>query len=599
DGIITSINPEFEKRTGWTIHEWVGRSFDSMLHPDDIVPAWQSFRRQLRTNSPQTVELRVRNSTGRYLTGDFSWSPHLENGRVASILGIVRDVTDRKVEEERVRKEQAKYRNLFHQAIQPMFQTSVDGKLLDANNALLRLLGYRDANELAQVNMADLYVVPDLRNQIKEVVKTKGYVSGLEIQLKRKNGSVITVLEYSRALKDDDGRLMGFEGILEDVTARKALEQKVHQYLEALELSQKELARLNGEKDKLFSVLSHDLRSPFGSILGFCEILATDGETMASEERNEFIRHIREAAQDQLLLVNRLLDWSRFETGRVKMEMRMLDLGKLARGSVDCLAGLARKKSINLVSRVPDGLHVQGDEQFLRQVFDNIVGNALKFTPSDGTISLEAEEKEDSSIVLAIKDTGVGIPSEDIPKLFKPEEKYSRDGLEGERGTGLGLSVCHEIMKKHGGDITVESELGKGTTFKLKFANNSPREGLTVLIADDEEGARVLHSRYVKRLYPEANIVHATNGREAIEQALRLRPDLVITDYSMPVMDGYEALVELKRYSETRNTPVLIITGDDSKASKDTMILAGASAVLSKPVTPQKLEEQIREILGS
>jgi CheY-like chemotaxis protein/anti-sigma regulatory factor (Ser/Thr protein kinase) len=241
---------------------------------------------------------------------------------------------------------------------------------------------------------------------------------------------------------------------------------------------------------------------------------------------------------------------------------------------------------------------VQGDEVFLRQVFDNIIGNALKFTPSGGTISVNLAEKHDSSIVVTVKDTGVGIPMENIEKLFKPEEKYTTKGLEGEKGTGLGLSVCQEIMKKHGGSLSVESEIGIGTTFTLTFVNNTPAEGLSILVVDDEEGARVLHSRYIKRAYPDATIVYASNGREAVEQALRLRPHVVITDYSMPLMDGYEVLVELKRYAETKHIPVLIITGDDSKESSESMVLSGAAAVLSKPVTPAKLKSELQRFLG-
>jgi signal transduction histidine kinase len=438
----------------------------------------------------------------------------------------------------------------------------------------------------------------ELRDEIRGILDSKGSMSGMEIQLKKKNGEIVTVLEYSRALKDEQGTLIGFEGILEDITTRKEMEQKLNNYLNALVHSQKELERLNGEKDKLFSVLSHDLRSPFGSILGFCEVLTTDSETLTEMERNQFVRYIKEAAEDQLSLVNKLLDWSRFETGRVKMELRNLKLCTIAEKSVQNLSGLALKKRINLVSNVPDDLFVQGDEVFLRQVFDNIIGNALKFTPSGGTISVNLAEKHDSSIVVTVKDTGVGIPMENIEKLFKPEEKYTTKGLEGEKGTGLGLSVCQEIMKKHGGSLSVESEIGIGTTFTLTFVNNTPAEGLSILVVDDEEGARVLHSRYIKRAYPDATIVYASNGREAVEQALRLRPHVVITDYSMPLMDGYEVLVELKRYAETKHIPVLIITGDDSKESSESMVLSGAAAVLSKPVTPAKLKSELQRFLG-
>ena len=723
NGAMKSVNPAFEKKTGWKADEWVGKSFRELLHPDDLAIAWRSFRDHLRGKEPHPVRLRVATKSGRYSTGEFSWSSLIEDGKIALILGVARDVTERIAEEERSTRErhllrtlidhlpdliffkdsegryllsnqahlrslglerleeavgkttfdfnpaelaqqyhademkivrtckpilgreewalhrdtgerrlhltnkiplqnhegvvtgivgisrditdqkkieeallqsEAKYRSLFQNAVQPMFQTSLEGKLLNANNALLKLLGYENFFELVEIEVPSLYVRPEQRGEIKQVLESKGYISGMEIELKRKNGNIVTVLEYSRALKDEKGNITGFEGILEDITVRKALEQKLSHYLEALEQSQKEQVRLNAEKNRLFSVLSHDLRSPFGSILGFCEVLLTDGDNLSEAEKKQFVGYIKEGAEDQLALVNNLLDWSRFETGRVKMELKALTLDKIAGKSITGLLGTATKKGIKLTSTLTEDLAVQGDEQFLKQVFDNLLGNALKFTPAGGAISVDLINQNDSAIVVAIKDTGIGIPAEDISKLFKAEEKYTRKGLEGEKGTGLGLPVCREIMEKHGGSIEVESEPGRGTTFKLTFINGTPRVGVNILVVDDEEGSRVLHGRYIQRLLPKSNIIYASNGREAIEQALRLRPHAVVTDYAMPEMDGYELLTELKRYAETKNIPVIIITGDDSKASSETMRLAGAFAVLSKPVKLETLETEFR-----
>jgi CheY-like chemotaxis protein len=152
-------------------------------------------------------------------------------------------------------------------------------------------------------------------------------------------------------------------------------------------------------------------------------------------------------------------------------------------------------------------------------------------------------------------------------------------------------------MQKHGGTIEVESEPGVGTTFLLTFVRNSPATGLHLMVVDDEEGARVLHSRYIKRFFPEATISHAADGRDAIEAAIANRPHAIITDYGMQVMDGFELLTELKRYAETKNIPVVVITGEDSKASIEAMMLAGASAVFTKPVIPEKLEAQLRSVL--
>ncbi len=597
-GVLTSLNPEFERKTGWKAEEWIGKRFHPLLHPDDARAAWKSVSEMMRTKAPTTIALRTRNKDGQYLIGEYTWSPELVDGELVSVIGTVRDITERKQVEDALKQSEEKYRSLFANSVQPMFQSTVDGKLLNANRALLKLLGYNDFQELAKMNMRDLYVNPEMRDQIKQELNANGQLTNLDFELKRKDGKVITVVEYSRSLKDEKGNLLGFEGILEDITTRRLMEQKMNQYLQALESSKKVLAELNAEKDKLFSVLSHDLRSPFASILGFCEILTKEGDQLTEEEKKEFISYIREAAQNQLSLVNRMLDWSRLESGRVKLEMKELDLANVVKKSVNGLLGLSMKKNIQVASNLAGGLLAFGDEQLLMELFENLISNALKFTPENGLVSVDLVSKGDKNIVIAVKDNGVGIPEADLHRLFKVEEKYTRKGLGGEKGTGLGLPVCAEIMQKHQGSIRVESQAGKGTTFILTFQNNSLKDGMNILIADDEDGVRVLHTRYVKRFFPGAHIIHASNGNEAVELARKHQPQVIVADYSMPVMNGFEMLKQLKQAADTKNIPVVIITGEDSKASSEAMMLTGASAIFSKPVVPEKLEAELRKVLA-
>ena len=149
--------------------------------------------------------------------------------------------------------------------------------------------------------------------------------------------------------------------------------------------------------------------------------------------------------------------------------------------------------------------------------------------------------------MIDVCDTGVGISPEAIPKLFKVEEKYTTVGLKGERGTGLGLPVCYEIMQKHGGSISVESEQGKGTVFHLTFSNQDLENKLTILIVDDDRRIRVLHARYVKKAFPDASVLQARDGKEALTLAREHRPRLIVSDYAMPTMDGFEFLTELNK----------------------------------------------------
>jgi CheY-like chemotaxis protein/two-component sensor histidine kinase len=358
------------------------------------------------------------------------------------------------------------------------------------------------------------------------------------------------------------------------------------------------LAQLNGQKDRLMSVLSHDLQSPFTSILGFCEILLNDSEKLTDSERTEFLTYIRNSAQQQLALVKRLLDWSRLETGRTTLDIKDVDLQTVVRQSVQAHLGTAMSKHIVLRSTLPAHTLIRGDEAMLTQVFNNLISNALKFTPAQGEISIDLRDSLTEDWVITVSDTGAGIPPKDLPKLFKVEEKYTRLGLRGETGTGLGLSLVSEIIKKHSGTVSAESQLGKGTTFTIRLRRLAKPKEQSLLVVDDDQGVRVLHTRYLKRMFPDAEIIQASNGSEAFEQAKRHKPRLIITDYSMPGMNGFEFLNLVKQDPTTQAIPVLIITGKDSTDGMESLRLSGAAAVLTKPVSSTTLQQSIEEVLA-
>jgi CheY-like chemotaxis protein len=242
-------------------------------------------------------------------------------------------------------------------------------------------------------------------------------------------------------------------------------------------------------------------------------------------------------------------------------------------------------------------MFIRGDEAMLAQVFNNLISNALKFTPAQGLISIELKDSNAEEWVLAVKDSGAGIPSADLKRLFKVEEKYTRLGLRGETGTGLGLSLVAEILKKHAGSISVESEVGKGTSFTICLQKLVKPQDETVLVVDDDQGVRVLHSRYLKRLFPDAQVVQASNGKEAFDYAKRNHPKLIVTDYSMPGMNGFEFLNLIKQDPGTKDIPVFIITGKDSSKGHESLVLSGAAAVLTKPVPVKELQDTIEGVM--
>ncbi|MCI0706976.1 MAG: PAS domain S-box protein [Ignavibacteriae bacterium] len=599
DGIFVNVNQGYCQIFGKSKDELIGQPFYVVWDGGERAQRLQdAYKKRFAANKLEThVERRLKLWSSEQIDIEASGSFVESDDGQKLLLTVIRNITRRKQAEASLRRSEKRFHDIFDNAVQGMFQSTPDGHLIAANPALLKLLGYSTFEEMAAVNMSSVYVNAEDRMMLGELLKAKGYCSNIELQLKRKDGKVITVCEHSRAIKNEFGEVVEYEGIIEDMTVRKALEKKLDQYLTALKASEDSLKTLNAQKDKLFSILSHDLRSPFSSIIGFTKILQEERETLSEEEQIEFLGFIRQAAEQQLGLVNKLLDWSRFETGRVTVDMKEIKLETIVQKSIDGVQGIAKPKNIHLSSTLRPNLISRGDEQMLMQVFSNLVSNALKFTPHGGSITVNLAEETNDAWVVGVNDTGAGIPKQDLKKLFKVEEKYTREGLDGEKGTGLGLPVVYEIVQKHSGSITVESEEGKGTTFFVRLPKYSAVEGVKVMVVDDENGVRTLHSRYVKRAVPDATVIYAANGEEALELARKYHPTVVVSDYAMPKMDGFEFLTALKKDENLKAIPVLIITGEDSAASKDALRIAGAQAVLSKPIAPEKLEEVLLQAL--
>jgi len=598
-GIIITVNPAFCQLVGKSSEDLVGQLF-TVIYADEenrekMARTYES-RFNEREAEPQ-YERRLLLWTNFAINVEISDSfVETDDGRVL-LLARFRDITIEKLTQNALAESESKYRGLFANSVMPMFQSSAEGKLVNANRAMLKLLGYNNFYELADLEISrDIYSHSKDRQEVTETLQKKGYVVNAELTLKRKNGRMLTVLENARTLTDENGKVIGYEGVLEDITARKAMEKKLQEYVWALEKSKNALAELNAKKDKLFSILSHDLRSPFSSILGFCEILLKENDQLTTEDRMQFVAYIQEGAQDQLALVNKLLDWSRLESGHTRIEQTEIDLQDIVQKSVNSLLGLAHQKQVKLQSTLPANIAMRGDRHLLGQVFGNLIGNSLKFTPAGGTITVELNEEKSDQWVIGVRDTGIGIPEDDVHKLFKIDEKYTRKGLQGEKGTGLGLPVVHEIVVKHNGTIDVNSHPGMGTLFLITFPKSRPTTSENILVVDDEQGMRMLHTRYIKRLFPDANVLHAADGTGALQLAREFNPKLIISDNDMPDIDGEELVRSLKSDPMTTNIPIIIVTGQDSDTNREALKQYGATAILTKPITPEQLAEIFNSI---
>jgi CheY-like chemotaxis protein len=320
-------------------------------------------------------------------------------------------------------------------------------------------------------------------------------------------------------------------------------------------------------------------------------MLLDETSEFTPEERKEFLVYIKQAAEQQLNLVNNLLEWSRLETGRVRFEQTPVNLKELVDRSIISLLGNAMRKQINLFSNIPENITVNIDDSLTSQLFGNLLSNALKFTPQQGKVWVELVEIKDEFVKIAVRDTGVGIPPEDYNKLFRIDTKYYSRGTHGEEGSGLGLALCAEIVQKHGGNIEVQSEINKGTSFIFTL----PAIRKSILVVDDNKGDRSLAVLYVQQIHPDVLVLEAFDGYEAMSMALSRRPAMVLADFAMPGMDGLRLLQELKRQPETQNIPVIIITSYESKADAVALKEYGVKEILIKPVNKDELQNAVHK----
>jgi CheY-like chemotaxis protein len=258
-----------------------------------------------------------------------------------------------------------------------------------------------------------------------------------------------------------------------------------------------------------------------------------------------------------------------------------VDVTTVVTESIHTLSGAALQKDIEIISNLNQELYLFIDKGLILQTFNNLISNAIKFSNNGGKIEISLSPAVSSRFVqCSVKDSGIGIKEDDLEKLFNVDSKFTSEGTAGERGSGLGLSLVKEIIEKHGGTIHVKSEFGKGSEFYFTL----PIASSNILIVDDSKTDRLLYSKILKNITPDYSVEVASNGKEAIEKILTSPPALVITDHTMPVMNGYEFVMELKKLDIQGKPPVIVLSSDIDRAAINDYNELGVEFVFQKPV---------------
>ncbi|NWG29653.1 MAG: response regulator [Ignavibacteriaceae bacterium] len=539
-----------------------------------------------------------------------------------------------------IEQSEQKYRSIIDNSAEGIFQTTLDGKWLTINKAFAKILGYKNEQELMQVDVNNIYVNDDDRKKLISKLQKIEKIENYRIRLKRKDGSIAVVRLNDRIVRDDDG-LVYLEGNISDVTEQvKAEEERSHiekmlkQEKEKTEKLAAEAIKLSVTKSKFLANMSHEIRNPMNGILGFLTLIEA-GAYENNAELKQFSTNARQSAESLLEIINSILDLSKIEAGKVEVENVNFNLLAVIDQAISVVAAKASEKKIRIVkdiNNMSDSMLV-GDMTKLRQILINLLSNAVKFT-FEGEVKLKAEvnsvTENDVELAVSVIDSGKGIPSDKLKDLFKPFSQI--DGSESQQfgGTGLGLVICKEYVELLGGEIYADSKQGSGSTFSFKikcrkqpkngngkselkdvhqnsslsgagtFINNGYKEkraGFKILLAEDN----LINQKVSLKILSTAgyNAVAVENGQKAVEAINSGNFDLVLMDIQMPEVDGYKATELIRKLADDKNKiPIIALTAHALLGDREKCIKAGMDDYLAKPIVGQELIRKIDALLG-
>jgi len=595
DKKLILVNDEFATIFGYPGGNDLYKKESSELVAEDDVDKVTEYFRQIENGrqTPQRVEFIGKKLDGNSFYAEVTAASFIFNKNPYVVM-IARDVTEKKRAQQVIKNSEEKYRNITENIDDFLFTFERVGKYLRPifyTSSVEKTTGYSQTDMLGDSKLFMKIVHPDdlevLKSKIMSLMRSKIQLSTeFEFRIINKHGNIVWVRTKLNVIRDSEGLIQKLYGLVSDISLRKKAEDD-------LKKSTDNLIKLNETKDRFISIISHDLRTPFSSILGFTDLLLND-EGLSETERKQYVNFIRESSNSMLSLVNSLLDWTRLQTGRIKFEPERIEVYKIINKSLNALKGTAFQKGIELKSNVPEDVFAFVDNDLILQVFNNLISNAIKFTGKGGNITISVSPSEALRFLeFSVKDNGTGILKENLDKLFNVDAKFTSEGTAGEKGSGLGLSLVKEIIEKHGGTIKVESEYGKGSEFKFTL----PIASANILLVDDSKTDKLLYSKILKHIAPDYNIEIASDGKEALDKILSAPPALLITDHSMPVMNGYELVKGVQDSDLKGKPPIMILAANLDRSIIHDYNELGIEYVFQKPVTLSDFKKAVEKAL--
>ena len=480
--------------------------------------------------------------------------------------------------DDEVRRREKLYSQMFYnnQAIKILTDPE-SGFIIEANHAALDFYGY-SKEEIARKRIWDIDTLPEEKIRREMILADSESRKRSVFRHRLADGRIRDVEVYSGPIEFQGKKLLF--SIIHDITEQKGAEVNLRQAKEMAEESTK-------LKDKFVALVAHDLKSPLAYLLGMLEMIASGDANRKISEFDDMLQMGIESGERMVRLIDEILDISGLQSGRITLSKKFIDANMLAAATIAGMEFRAKEKKISLMNDIPPGYRLYADPILFEQALQNLLSNAIKFSRDGDTITFFVPKGEQATI--AVKDTGIGIRADTIPNLFKAEIKTTTKGTAGEIGTGLGLPYCWDILQAHGGDLSVESMEGEGSVFHARLPFKRP----SVLVVDDEVFMRQLLVTQLTNLDVDAYKAH--NGKMALEWLDNNKADLVISDITMPGMDGFALLQALRQRSDTKTVPVMLITADLAIETRERAFRLGANDFLTKPIKSEDFVPRVRK----
>ncbi len=608
-GTVITANPAAERIFGYTQGELIGKNV-KMLMPSPYHEEHDQYLSNYRETGVRKIIGIGREAHGRRKDGTV-FPIYLGIGETTTdegpiFTGIVRDISERRKAEEALRNERSLLKAVVETAVDGIITIDELGTIVTANPATSKIFGY-EQDELIGKNVKllmpspyheehDGYLANYRESGVRKIIGI-----GREVEGKRKNGEIFPLELAVSETETEGGRV--FTGIVRDVTERKRVQDAI--------VAKEAAEKANEAKNEFLSRMSHELRTPLNAVLGFAQLLEMRFDDPKVIEATQAII---KGGNHLLMLINEILDLARIESGTLTVSVESVEISDVISHVADLVEPLAAKAGVSVFVTTASfqDVYVRADSRRLLQALLNVVSNAIKYNHKGGSVKIVGRETDKETFQIDVVDTGQGIPEEHHAELFQPFRRFGDLNIE---GSGLGLVVSKSFIDMMEGSIELAHSSLEGTTFTvtLKKAQARPKRNGKELA--DELGAKPVLSGKPIVLYIEDNLPnfrllelafqewgdiqleYAKNGKEGLESAFALKPDLVLLDLHLPDIPGYDVLNTLKSKTETVDIPVVVISADAMTRQIRRLIEAGAHDYVTKPIDLHKLGGIVRSIL--